>query len=60
MSPTNLPKTQAFCLAKATHVVVVCKNNNIMLTSFLVVAPSFKRFNNNKQLIIMGLVLSLY
>ena len=53
-----LSGAQAFCLHEKTEVIVICKDENLMLAAFQVVAPSLEFFNECKKLTVESLVFS--
>ena len=50
----NLIKAQTFYIYKLTKVVMVNEDENLVFVAFQVVVPSFKNFNNNQELLIVG------
>ena len=47
LSPANLSGAQTLCIYKTTEIVIVCKDKNLMLVAFQVVAPSLEYLNNS-------------
>ena len=46
LGQADLSGAQALCIHETTEVIVVRKDNNLILTAFQVVAPSLECFNN--------------
>ena len=46
LGPADLPEAQVLCIHETTEVIVVRKNENLMLVAFQIVAPSLKYLNN--------------
>ena len=46
LGPMDLSGAQALCIHRTTEVIVIRKNENLMLAAFKVVAPSFECFND--------------
>ena len=57
LGPANLSGVQALCIHETTEVIVVCKDENLMLATFQVVIPRLEGFNNSQKLTVVGLLL---
>ena len=55
----DLMRAYALSIYKPTEVVVVCKDKDLVFTTFQVVAPNFKNLNNGQELLIVGFRASL-
>ena len=60
LGPANLSGAQAFCIHKATKVMVVCEDKHFMFAAFQIVTLYFEDFDNSQKLAIVDLVSSLY
>ena len=47
LGPADLSGAQALCIHETTEIIMVCKDKNLMLTAFQVVAPSLECFNDS-------------
>ena len=52
----NLSGAQAFCIQKMTKVVMIRKDEHLVLATFQGVALCLENFNNSQKLTIIGLV----
>ncbi len=59
LGPADLAGAQILCIHKSTEVVVVSEDEDLVFTTFQVVAPSLKGFNDGQELLIVSLVSSL-
>lgn len=59
LSLADLAKAQTLCIYKIIKVVIVNENENFILATFQVVAPSFKGFNNSQKLLVISFISSL-
>ena len=59
LSPTDLLGAEIFWIYEMTEIIVVYKEENLMLATFQIVALSFEYFNDGKKLIVVGLISSL-
>ncbi len=59
LGSADLTRAQAFRIHKLTEVIMVSKDEDLIFAALQVVAPSLKGFNNNQELLIVSLVLSL-
>ena len=60
LGPTDLSGAQAFCIHETTDVIVIHKDENLMLTTFQIVVPRLKDLDNSQKLTVVGLIPSLY
>ena len=58
LGPADLSGAQTLCIHETTEVIVVCKDENLMLTAFQIVTPRLEDFDNSQKLTIVGLVSS--
>ena len=56
MGPTDLSGAQALCIHELTEVIMVRKDENLMLAAFQIVTPRLEGFNNSQKFTIVGLV----
>ena len=56
LGPTDLSEAQAFCIHEITEVIVVRKDENLMLATFQVVTLRHEGFDDSQKLTVMGLV----
>ena len=57
LGPADLSGAQAFRIHETTEVIMVCKDENLMLAAFQIVTPRLEGFDNSKKLTVVGLVL---
>lgn len=57
LSPMGLFRAQVLYIHEVMHVVVIRINNDLIFTSFQIIVPGFKSFNNYQKLVIMALIL---
>ena len=57
LGPTDLSGAQALCIHELTEVIVVRKDENLMLAAFQVVTPCLEGFDDSQKLTVVGLVL---
>ena len=50
---------QAFCIYEMMEVIVICKDENLMLATFQIVAPYLENLYNSQKFTVVGLILSL-
>ena len=56
LGPTDLLGAQALCIHESTEVIVIRKDENLMLAAFQVVTPRLESFDDSQKLTIVGLV----
>ena len=56
LGPANLSGAQAFCIHEMTEVIMVRKDENLMLAAFQIVTPRLEGFDNGQKLTVVGLV----
>ena len=59
LGPTDLSGAQAFRIYETTEIIVVLKDENLMLATFQKVAPRLESLNNSQKLTVVGLISSL-
>ena len=59
LGPADLSGAQALCIYEMTEVIVVCKNENLMLAIFQVVPPDLESLDNSQKLAVVGLIACL-
>ena len=47
LGPINLLKAQTFCIHEMTKVIVIYKDENLILAAFQVMMPCFEGFDNS-------------
>ena len=47
LGPTDLLEAQTLYIYKTIEVIIICENENLMLTAFQVMALCLKSFNNS-------------
>ena len=57
LSLTDLLRAQTLYIHKTIEVIIVRKNENLMLAAFQVVVPYLKHFDNSQKLTIVNLIL---
>ena len=57
LGPADLFEAQTLSIYETMEVIIVHKDENIMLAAFQVVAPYLKDFDNSQKLTVVGLVL---
>ena len=55
----DLSGAQTLCIHKTTEVIMVRKDENLMLAAFQIVMPRYECFNDSQKLIVVGLISSL-
>lgn len=60
LSSAYLPGAQVFRFYNIASIVVINKNKNFMLATFLLTGSRFQYINNSQKLASVGLVSSLY
>ena len=60
LGPADLSGAQALCIYEMTEVIMVRKDENLMLAAFQIVTPRLKGFDNGQKLTVVGRVLYLY
>ena len=58
LGPADLTRAQVLHIYKLTEVIIVNKEENLILAVFQLVIPSLKDFNNSRELLIVNLVAS--
>ena len=56
LGPTDLSGAQALRIHESTEVIVVRKDENLMLAAFQVVTPRLEGFDDSQKLTVVGLV----
>ena len=59
LGPADLSGAQALCIHETTEVIVVRKDENLMLAAFQIVTSRLEGFDNSQKLNVVGLVLFL-
>ena len=52
----DLFEAQTLCIYETTKVIMVRKDENLMLSAFQIVTPHLKGFNNSQKFTVVGLV----
>ena len=56
LAPTDLSGAQTLCIHETTEVIMVRKDENLMLAAFQVVTPRLEGFDDSQKLTVVGLV----
>ena len=56
LGPADLSGAQALRIHETTEVIVVRKDENLMLTTFQVVPPGLESLDNSQKLAVVGLI----
>ena len=56
----DLSGAQALCIHETTEVIVIRKDENLMLATFEIVVPRLKGLDNSQKLTVVGLIPSFY
>ena len=56
----DLFRAQAFCIHETMKIIVVRKDENLILATIQIVTPRFEGLDNSQKLNIVGLIPSLY
>ena len=56
LGPMDLSGALALCIYETTEVIMVHKDENLMLAAFQIVTPRLEDFDNSQNLIVVGLV----
>ena len=56
LGPADLSGAQALCIHETTEVIVVRKDENLMLAAFQVVTPRLEGFDDSQKLTVVGFV----
>ena len=59
LGPADLSGAQALCIHETTEVIMVRKDENLMLAAFQIVTPRLEGFDDSQKLTVVGLVSSL-
>ena len=59
LGPTDLSGAQALCIHELTEVIVVRKDENLMLAAFQVVPPGLESLDDSQKLAVVGLIACL-
>ena len=58
LGPTDLFGAQTLCIHKAIKIVVIYQDKYFILTTFQIVMPRLRNFDNSQKIIIINLVSS--
>ena len=56
LGPTDLSGAQALCIHESIEVIMIRKDENLMLAAFQIVTSSLEGFDNSQKLTVVGLV----
>ena len=56
LGPADLSRAQTLCIYETTEVIMVRKDENLMLAAFQIVTPRLEDFDNSQKLTVVGLV----
>ena len=56
LGSADLSGAQTLCIHETTEVIIVRKDENIMLAIFQIVTPYLESFNNNQKLTVVSLI----
>ena len=59
LGPADLFGAQALCIHKTTEVIMVRKDDNLMLAAFQIVTPRFEGFDDGQKLAVVGFIACL-
>ena len=60
LGPADLSETQTLRIHETTEVIVVRKNENLMLTAFQIVTLCLEGFDNGQKLDVVSFIACLY
>lgn len=56
LGPTDLKRTETFCIYKLAEIIIVSKNKDLIFVAFKIVASSLKDLKNSQNFLIAGFV----
>ena len=56
LGPADLSRAQTLCIYETTEVIMIHKDENLMLAAFQIVTPRLEDFDNSQKLTVVGLV----
>ena len=56
LGPADLSGAQALRIYETTEVIMVCKDENLMLATFQIVTPRLEGFDDSQKLTVVGLI----
>lgn len=59
LNPSHLVSAHSLCIHESMKLIIVSRDKKLAFTVLQVVAPSLEGFNNSKELLIVGFILSL-
>ena len=59
LGPTDLSGAQALCIHELTEVIMVRKDENLMLAAFQIVTPRLEGFDDGQKLAVVGFIACL-
>ena len=59
LGPADLSRAQALHIHETMEIIVVCKDENLMLATFQIVTPRLESVDNSQKLTVVGLIPSL-